>query len=162
MKLDRKKQIILLNTCDDDLLKVFPNYTRDELRAYKNELKDGSVIVKEQRDKHYLKSLEKEVERLKNEISRKDSELEAMNILSGFQPDYQIKSTKNGGKLTATAFIVFSDWHIDEVVKPKTVNHLNEFNLDIADFRINCAINNAIRLVNITEKDVHIDKVEVC
>ena len=33
----------------------------------------------------------------------------------------------------ATAVLVLSDWHVEERVDPKTVNGLNEFNLDIAE-----------------------------
>src|SRR5574343_101713 len=111
MKMSKKQQIILMNTVDDDLLTVFPEYTREELREYKRQLRDTSGVVKEERDKRYTSSLEKEVERLKKELEHKDTELDAFNTLSAFQPEYQIKSTKNGGKLSATAFILLSDVH---------------------------------------------------
>lgn len=112
--------------------------------------------------KDKVKQLEKYSKQLENQLIMKEKELEAALVLKDINHDYEIKSTKNGGKLTATAFIVFSDWHIDEIVNPKTVNYLNEFNLDIADLRINCAINNSIRLLRITEKDVKLDKVVIC
>jgi hypothetical protein len=162
MKLPKKQQIILLNTPDDDLLVVFPEYTREELREYKRVLKDTAGMVKEEREKKYVSSLEKELERLKKEIEYKDTELDAFNALATFQPEYQIKSTKNGGKLTATAFLLLGDIHFEENVVSKTINGLNSYNLDIAEFRLNCYFNNAIRLIRITEKDVHIDKVVLC
>lgn len=113
-----------------------------------------------QQDK--VKELTKYNKQLEAALLAKEKEMGLVLEFEKFKPTYEIRQTKNGGKLSATAFIVFSDWHVDEFVDPRSVNFLNEFNPDIAESRINFAFNNAIRLVKIAKNDVTIDQVVVC
>jgi hypothetical protein len=59
-----------------------------------------------------------------------------------------IKLSKHG-KGKGTAVICLNDWHIEEHVAPETVNHLNEFNLEIADARIKRTIEWALYLLDV-------------
>ena len=58
----------------------------------------------------------------------------------------------------ATAVAIASDWHVEETVDPKNVNGLNEFNLDIAEKRINKFFKNVVRLTEIQRKGAKIDR----
>lgn len=58
--------------------------------------------------------------------------LTALNERKPQLPFKPSKRTRNN----ATAILVLSDWHIGEVVDPKTVNGLNAFNLEIAEQRV--------------------------
>jgi hypothetical protein len=62
-------------------------------------------------------------------------------------------------KLSATQVLVWSDWHVEELVRGATINHLNEFNLAIAEARIQACIHNSARLMEITAKETPIDEV---
>ena len=69
-----------------------------------------------------------------------------------------IKPTK--GKVSeATAFMVCSDWHVDEVVKPIMVNGLNKYNPKVATKRADAFFKNGLKLVEICQKDVEINRI---
>lgn len=47
----------------------------------------------------------------------------------------------------AVAVVLASDWHIEEIVKPQTVNGLNTFNTSIAEKRVQQFFKNTLKLV---------------
>lgn len=57
----------------------------------------------------------------------------------------------------ATAFAIASDWHVEETVEGKSVNGLNEFNLDVAEQRIEKFFTSILRLVEIERHGTRID-----
>lgn len=57
-------------------------------------------------------------------------------------------------KSEATAFIIASDWHYEETVKPDTVSELNEYNLNIAHQRVVNLFQNGLKLYNLTRRDI--------
>ena len=69
--------------------------------------------------------------------------------------DYSIKEV-NRKSSEATAFIVLSDFHCEETVKKSTVNDMNEYSLEIADYRINRVFQNAMAIFNALQKDIKI------
>ena len=69
---------------------------------------------------------------------------------------------KDNTKSESTLFLVASDWHIEEKVNPKTINGLNEFNLQIAEQRAESFWNNSLRLLSIFERDTEIKDIVVC
>ncbi len=75
---------------------------------------------------------------------------------------HKIEQAHRTGTSEATAFIVASDWHIEEEVKPETVNHLNHFNLEIAKSRIDHFFQNSLTLLRIMGRDVKIQDVVLC
>lgn len=68
---------------------------------------------------------------------------------------------KKDGESEATAFAVAGDWHAEETVLGKTVNGLNEFNLDIADARIERFFQSVLRLTEIERAGTRIDNLVV-
>lgn len=87
-----------------------------------------------------------------------EREREAIKSITGQKVIRPIKQSRPG-KIHATAFIVCSDWHIDEPVRAESVNYLNEYNLEIADARLTRFFNNAISLVEMKAKDTNLDGV---
>ncbi len=71
-----------------------------------------------------------------------------------------IKPTR-GRKSEAIAFMVCSDWHVDEVVKPLMVNNLNKYNPKIATKRADAFFRNGLKLVDICQKDVEINRIVI-
>lgn len=63
------------------------------------------------------------------------------------------------GKSEATAIMVASDWHIEEVIRPGTVNGLNKYNPVIAKQRAERFFRNGLSLVQMCQKDVEINKI---
>lgn len=56
----------------------------------------------------------------------------------------------------SVAFAVTSDWHVEERVDKESINFLNEYNLDIARFRITRFYQNTLKLVRILSVDTKI------
>ena len=57
----------------------------------------------------------------------------------------------------ATIVLNSSDWHIDEIVEPAAVNYLNEFNLQIAEKRVDVFFTHALRIINLLKHESTID-----
>jgi hypothetical protein len=100
----------------------------------------------------------KRVHQLTEELERREREWEAALRLKDNLSPAPIQKVHDT-PLEATAFIVASDWHIEEIVKASTVNGRNEFNLDIADKRIAHFFHNAIRLVKVSEQNTKLTKI---
>jgi predicted phosphodiesterase len=56
--------------------------------------------------------------------------------LAGIKAKKMRPRPRRHGKHTATMIVMLSDWHVEELVDPATVNGLNAFDLDVADRRI--------------------------
>lgn len=127
--------------------KVIP--TTDELVARDRSKMEEKSEAKLAKDKYRLVMAENE---------RLIRENQAILRMVETPQSLVIKPTTNGGS-EATAFVVASDWHVEESVKPETVSELNKFDLKVADQRINKFFQNSIRLLNITKRDSHIKEV---
>lgn len=65
------------------------------------------------------------------------------------------------GTGAATAIVALSDWHVEETIEPDKVNYLNEFNLDIADARIERTFQKIIYMMDIARKMAKIDELVI-
>jgi hypothetical protein len=100
------------------------------------------------------KKLLEEIEQLKAQIKAQ----------GGFSKKYkpiEIKASAKKVKTRATAVLLASDWHVDEIVKASTVNGLNNFNWTTAQERVNNFWNNAIKLYQMFEKETQIDGIVI-
>ena len=95
----------------------------------------------------------------KNE--RLQKEISAILRITETHQSLVIKPSSNGGS-EATAFVVASDWHCEETVRPEQISGLNTFNLKSADSRITKFFQNSTRLVQIAQRDSHIKEMVVC
>lgn len=57
----------------------------------------------------------------------------------------------------STAVIIASDWHLEEQVLPATVEHMNEYDLSIAELRARRFFQNALKLIEMTRSKSQID-----
>lgn len=119
--------------------------TIDEDRTLLNLRKRKSVT-----DKKYKLLLET--------IDDQDKIIEAQKALKE-SSYFKIEPKKTNGESHATAVIVLSDWHSEELVDKIIVNGLNEFNLDIAKKRSIQCFQTALRMLNIFKRDIQIDRV---
>ena len=69
---------------------------------------------------------------------------------------YTIERKGKSKAREAAAVMVASDWHCEESVDPKTVSHLNSFNLEIADKRIERFCKSALKLIEIQRGGVDV------
>jgi hypothetical protein len=67
-----------------------------------------------------------------------------------------IRKKKPKGDTEATIVITLSDWHFEENVDPETVNGLNEYNIEIAEYRTEKLFQSGLRLTEIIAKDVNV------
>jgi hypothetical protein len=80
-------------------------------------------------------------------------------IREGVDTTYRITPREGLGTSEVTPIILASDWHSEEIVKPASVNGLNEFNLDIFDLRCEKFWQGALRLIRMFNNDVKITTV---
>lgn len=98
-----------------------------------------------------------ERDRLLGIIAEQDKQLEVALALKDAKPSGQPLKVVTDEDSEAVAFAIASDWHVEETVDPKTVNHLNEFNLDIADERIANFFRRVVKLTEIQRAGTRID-----
>lgn len=90
------------------------------------------------------------------EIQRLRKQNETLLDLKGQVSTYSIKRSKGvGGQ--AVAFAIASDWHVEENVKPETVNGTNSYTMAIAKERAEKFFNHTLKLVNKESQDIKID-----
>jgi len=81
--------------------------------------------------------------------------------LTGLEAKKLPNKPRRTKKHQATAIIGLSDWHVEELVRPETVNNLNNFNLEICDKRINELSERCITILEHERDLVEIDRVVV-
>ena len=90
------------------------------------------------------------------EILQKD--YEQLKQVINYKPErFTIKPTTPSNDDEATAIVQYSDWHIDEVVTPNTVNGLNEFNAQIAKERATLCFQNTLRVIKTLRSGIKIN-----
>jgi hypothetical protein len=129
-----------------------------KLKLYKNlseNLEGDRNLLRARTEGNITKKKYKEA-LLENDRLRVEKEA----ILRIQETPQKIKFTQrqNGGS-DATAFIIASDWHIEETVRPSDVSGLNEYNLEICDKRVKKFFSNAVKLLEITQKESRVNQV---
>lgn len=99
--------------------------------------------------KKLLDIIDEQSKQLEVALSLTDSPMSPPNPL-----DIQIHTDKHSD---AVAFAIASDWHVEETVDPRTVNHLNEFSLDIAEQRINNFFRRVVKLTEIQRNGTNVE-----
>jgi hypothetical protein len=121
--------------------------TEEEIELY-NERRHKN---KQKRDEN------KQIDLLLDEKEKLQKELEASyKIKQGIDPytfDYKVSDNKG----ESIAVVVASDWHIEETVKPETINGLNKYNLSIAENRAEQFFQNALKMVQKEQNESRID-----
>ncbi len=90
-------------------------------------------------------------------IEELEKEKEDLFLVKKTIQTFEIQTKKVGeGKSEAVAFMVASDWHVEEPVVPAQVNDMNEYNLAISKARSEKFFQNGLRLIQIFQKDTKI------
>jgi len=108
-----------------------------------------------------LSSNDKIVELLKKELQISEEKNNLLLDLDKYDGKniYKIEPDKHNSNSEATAFLIASDWHLEERVDPSTVNFVNEYNLDIAKDSAMNFFKRGIRLQKIFNKDIPIKNI---
>lgn len=92
-------------------------------------------------------------------IEAQDADLRAMNVMAAGQAAFEIVPANGQADNEGTAVIVLSDWHCEEIVKPGSVNGLNEHNPDISKARATKVFQAALNLVQLLEERIDIPNI---
>jgi hypothetical protein len=114
--------------------------------------------VTTKRHKHTLGEKDKELKQLLEIIAEQEQQIDvALGLTKKPAATHEIPAIKSKEGGSAIAVAVASDWHVEETVDPKTVNSLNEFNLDIASWRIQSFFQRIVRMTEIQRNGTKID-----
>lgn len=158
-----------LDTPIEDVCKLFPDRSFNSVhvkwkrmrKAISHKGEKGSNTVEGDVEELIQKEEQKDVQKKYKKSLQVIAELQKKNVfataIQNGTETYKIEKRQSSGvKSEATAFLIASDWHMEEEVKKEKVNGLNEYNLKIATQRSECFFKNGLKLVNISAKDVTI------
>ena len=122
-----------------------------EQMAVKSDAKVDKLQIENKLIKKKYKILLNENRSLENLLNAKESD--------DLKP-FEIRIGK-GSNDEAIAFIILSDWHVDEIITAVSVNGYNKFNEKIAHQRIVKCFQSAVKLINISQQDNKITELVV-
>lgn len=96
------------------------------------------------------------------ELQKTQKSVEAITQLAGVKAKKISVRRAAKGRPPATAILLCSDWHVEELVKPETCRGLNSFDLDTADRRIEELTKRASMLIEHEKALADIQRVVVC
>jgi hypothetical protein len=104
--------------------------------------------------------LEKKYRVVQGELQRAQREISALLDVGDHKPRHiHINPRPHKHHSRATPFMVFSDWHVEEEVKPQTVGGKNRFTLKIAEERATRIVQTGHKLVEEVARDMKIEDV---
>ena len=117
-----------------------------------------------QKDRAQLKAKAKQKQqdaKFKSLLRRLDEVEAQLDVALSLQEDHEtiIQLDPDGYspvKGEGAAFLVLSDWHIEERVDPRVVNGLNQYNPDIATARATRLFQNALKRIRAHRQDVNL------
>ena len=172
-KFIKKNRTLSDGQISDLLNEEFPNeekkFNKDRVRYLRKKFnigRDGKETVEEIADTdvvvHRLKKSKRETDKkyrvLIDRVDQAERERDvALDIIGTPIQTVKITASKKPEMSEATAFMVASDWHVEEEVDPETVLGKNSYNLEEAERRAKLFFVNGMRLLNIFQRDVHIE-----
>lgn len=109
------------------------------------------------RQKAELAGVKKKYEAVLQTVDRLEQDLGVAQALRAVD-SYVIEPRYGAGTSEATPILVASDWHVEQRVTSNETNGLNEFNLDIAHERMERFFTAGLRLIQLLNQDVKIDR----
>lgn len=104
------------------------------------------------------RSFRKRYEEALLELSKLKKEMDANLDLRGKKVEtYKIEPSLSSGESEATAVVLLSDWHYEEVVKPQSVNHLNKYDEKIASECIVKTFQTVVKYIKLQQKETTIN-----
>jgi hypothetical protein len=125
----------------------------------------GKVTLEEEVSSH-MQAVEhrEEVSKYKGALEHiqiLEKELKAKRALDGTVLTYDIKAKTKGKRPESTAFAIWSDWHIEQRIEPRTVSGLNEFNPQIAKERAQRLFQKTVDFIHMFQQDTDINTLVV-
>lgn len=109
-----------------------------------------------------LKQTDKKYKALQDDLERANSALQDALQVMAYKPTiYDMKPSKNGKSGSATAFLLLSDVHCDELIPKHKVNGLNEHNPDISKRRVATVFDRALRFIRVDRQETNVDDLVV-
>lgn len=146
MTLDWEKMFPRLNGVAEDTETVEEEEKKVDLKDHiglDRKVKKQTKELRQLRRKyeHVLKQNE-ELENTSGILKELEEGLTGINL----HPVGETKKSKSG-KNQAIAFMIASDWHVEEDVDPDTINGMNEYNMDIAEARSRKFFENGVKII---------------
>jgi hypothetical protein len=101
--------------------------------------------------KKLIQRYEQTIEDLQNQLGV------VLNLESNIGSPQPLQVVDRDGSGQAAAVVLASDWHSEETIDPKTINGMNEYNLTIAQARIERFFQGIVKLVRIERAGVDIN-----
>ncbi len=99
--------------------------------------------------KNKLARAERKLKQAEGDLEEKAAFSELWEQLNNTRPVPIDRLPKRKPSGTATAILCCSDWHVEEPVYPESCNGLNEYNLEIADKRIQTIFQKTVELIEV-------------
>ena len=119
--------------------------TKDDLDAAKTQKERADGLVRLARQASSTKELRASIRALTRELDETRRDLAVSIGTSGLTPIKLKKKKKE--KAGTVPVLLFSDWHIEEIVPAEQTDGTNEYNMEIAKLRMERLIENASQLV---------------
>lgn len=109
-----------------------------------------------------LQTTDRKYKVLQDELEKANTALsEALQVMSYVPTIYKVKATPQSKSGQATAFLLLSDVHCDELIPKHKVNGLNEHNPDISKKRVATVFDRFLRFINVDRQETCIDNAVV-
>lgn len=116
--------------------------------------------MKHANDKHTL--VERKYRIAQAELLKAQKEIEALTAVLEYKPRrININPRPSSKKNTATPFLVLSDWHVEELVDPRTIGGKNKYTLEIAKERSERLFQNTHKLMTEVSQDMAVTDVAI-
>ncbi len=146
-----------------DILGVSETTIRRDLKEMKEAGKTPPTVesrVNDERAKEYKRTQSKLEREMTKRIISLEQELEVVQCVRNFRSHYEIPQKKSK-KTQAIAFMVASDWHLEEIVHKWQVNGVNRFNEKICKERIERFFRHGVKLLKMQQLHTQIDTMVV-
>lgn len=109
-----------------------------------------------------LKQTDKKYKALQDELEKSQNALESALKVMAYKPAiFDIKTTPSTKSGQATAFMLLSDIHCDELIPKHKVNGLNEHNPDISKRRVATVFERCLRFIRVDRQETNIDNLVI-
>lgn len=109
-----------------------------------------------------LKSSDKKYKVLQDELNKANKALDQALQVMAYKPTVHImKPTPMAKNGSATAFLLLSDVHCDELIPKHKVNGLNEHNPDISKRRVATVFDRCLRFINVDRQETNVNNLVV-
>jgi hypothetical protein len=118
-------------------------------RSLQQDLEQHKLQAKLATAEAQLRAAKKTNAFLGHELRLAERRFEALLSLDGSEPRTRFRIRARSKTSESVAAVQFTDWHVEERVRPGTVNGLNRFDLRVAEARIHRLVEKVIHLVRL-------------